>query len=166
MVKDDYEIVIFTSEHSLTAFPIVNALDPKRHISYKLVRDATHFIDGVRVKNLDELNRDLTKVIVVDWNRDAVKFHPENVFHVEPWMGNDDDTSLMDLTAFLLTVAGNKVDDVRSVLNYYRQFDDGPAAFKERSIAALEKIDESRSRSGNVLVKSWAPSLFSGYAST
>lgn len=96
-----YEIVIYTAEQGITVFPIIEALDPKNIISYKLVRDATHFVDGVHVKNLDKLNRDLTKVIVIDWNMDSVKFHPDNVFHVPRWSGNDDDTTLLDLAAFL-----------------------------------------------------------------
>lgn len=58
-----YEIVIYTAEQGMTVFPIIEALDQKSLINYKLVRDATLFVDGVHVKDLDKLNRDLTKVI-------------------------------------------------------------------------------------------------------
>lgn len=37
----------------------------------------------------------------MDWNLDSVKFHPENVFYIDRWHGNDDDTTLVDLAAFL-----------------------------------------------------------------
>lgn len=57
-----YEVVVYTAELGMTVFPIIEALDPKNLISYKLVRDATHFVDGHHVKDLDRLNRDLTKV--------------------------------------------------------------------------------------------------------
>lgn len=57
-----YEIVIYTAEQGMTVFPIVEALDPKNLINYKLVRDATLFVDGTHVKDLDKLNRDLKKV--------------------------------------------------------------------------------------------------------
>lgn len=96
-----YEIVIYTAEQGMTVFPIIEALDPKNIISYKLVRDATHFVDGHHVKNLDRLNRDLKRVIVIDWNTDSVKFNPDNLFHVDRWSGNDEDTTLIDLAAFL-----------------------------------------------------------------
>lgn len=96
-----YEIVVYTAEQGMTVFPIIEALDPKNCIAYKLVRDATHFVDGVHVKSLDKLNRDLRKVIVVDWNATSVKFHPDNLFHIPRWDGNDDDTMLLDLTVFL-----------------------------------------------------------------
>jgi hypothetical protein len=45
-----------------TVFPILDALDPNGYIMYRLVRDATHFVDGHHVKDLDCLNRELSKV--------------------------------------------------------------------------------------------------------
>lgn len=60
-----FEVVIYTAEQGMTVFPLVEALDPKNIISYKLVRDATHFVDGHHVKSLDKLNRDLTKVRIL-----------------------------------------------------------------------------------------------------
>lgn len=63
-VNGMFEVVIYTAEQGMTVFPLIEALDPKNIISYKLVRDATHFIDGHHVKSLDKLNRDLSKVII------------------------------------------------------------------------------------------------------
>lgn len=97
----DYEIVIYTADQGMTVFPILDALDPKGYIMYRLVRDATHFVDGHHVKNLDNLNRDLSKVIVIDWDPNSTKLHPDNTFHMERWTGNDDDFSLLDLVSFL-----------------------------------------------------------------
>jgi mitochondrial import inner membrane translocase subunit TIM50 len=82
-------------------FPILDALDPNGYIMYRLVRDATHFIDGHHVKDLSCLNRDLKKVIVVDWNQESVKFHRSNTILVPRWKGNDDDLMLVDLAAFV-----------------------------------------------------------------
>lgn len=66
-----------------------------------LFRDSTDFIDGHHVKNLDWLNRDLSKVIVVDWNPESVKLHPDNALVISRWKGNDDDQTLSDLASFL-----------------------------------------------------------------
>lgn len=57
-----FEVVVYTAEQGMTVFPLIEALDPRNVISYKLVRDATHFVDGHHVKSLDKLNRDLSKV--------------------------------------------------------------------------------------------------------
>jgi len=35
---------------------------------YRLVRDATRFVDGHHVKDLTALNRDLSKVIIITFN--------------------------------------------------------------------------------------------------
>nr|CAD7452709.1 unnamed protein product [Timema tahoe] len=57
-----FETVVYTAEQGMTVFPILDALDPNGYIMYRLVRDATHFVDGHHVKDLDCLNRDLSKV--------------------------------------------------------------------------------------------------------
>ena len=65
----NFEVVIWTVENSMTFYPIVNGMDPEnRHVMYRLFRDATRFKDGCHVKDLYSLNRDLKRVIVVDWN--------------------------------------------------------------------------------------------------
>ncbi|RZF35551.1 hypothetical protein LSTR_LSTR016393 [Laodelphax striatellus] len=53
-------VIIFIA--TLTVFPIIDGLDPNGYITYRLVRDSTDFVDGQHVKNLDCLNRDLSKV--------------------------------------------------------------------------------------------------------
>nr|XP_058136219.1 mitochondrial import inner membrane translocase subunit TIM50 isoform X1 [Dasypus novemcinctus] len=45
-----YEIVIFTSETGMTAFPLIDSVDPHGFISYRLFRDATRYMDGHHVK--------------------------------------------------------------------------------------------------------------------
>jgi mitochondrial import inner membrane translocase subunit TIM50 len=101
-----YEIVVYTADQGMTVFPILDALDPNGFIMYRLVRDATHFVDGHHVKNLANLNRDLEKVIVVDWDPNSTKLQPENTFNIPRWSGNDDDTTLFDLVAFLKSKKG------------------------------------------------------------
>lgn len=63
VASSDYEVVIFTSENAFMIWPVIDKLDPEnKFVAYRLFRDSTHFIDGVHVKNLDGLNRDLSKV--------------------------------------------------------------------------------------------------------
>ncbi|KAF5289072.1 hypothetical protein FQR65_LT11932 [Abscondita terminalis] len=141
-----YEIVIYTAEQGINVFPIVEALDPKHLIMYKLVRDSTYFVDGHHVKNLDKLNRNLNKVVAVDWNMKSVKFNPENVFCIPKWDGNDDDTTLLDLTAFLVTVANSGVKDVREVLTFYNSFDDGLSTFRQNQKLIMEQQEKQKTR--------------------
>ena len=57
----------------MTFFPIIMGMDPQQqHIMYKLYRDATRYVNGTHLKDLSSLNRDLKKVIVIDWNKDHI----------------------------------------------------------------------------------------------
>lgn len=41
------------------------------------------------------------QVIVIDWDPNSTKLHPENTLNIDRWLGNDDDMALFDLVAFL-----------------------------------------------------------------
>ncbi|KAJ8927858.1 hypothetical protein NQ314_019636 [Rhamnusium bicolor] len=122
-------------------FKKLDALDPKNIIAYKLVRGTTHFEGGNHVKKLNNLNRDLSKVICIDWNDKNVKYNPENLFNIKRWDGNDDDTSLLDLTTFLKTIADSDIADVRDVLKYYSKYPDPIAAFREKQERLIEELE-------------------------
>ncbi|XP_033164839.1 mitochondrial import inner membrane translocase subunit TIM50-A isoform X1 [Drosophila mauritiana] len=139
----NFEIVIYTSEQGMTAFPLLDALDPYGYISYRLVRGATDLVEGQHTKNLDYLNRDLSRVIVVDCDPYTTPMHPDNSLVLTKWLGNDDDVQLFDLTAFLQLVAEHQVNDVREVLRYYRQFEDPIEQFKDNQRRLQEQNQES-----------------------
>ncbi|XP_064603114.1 mitochondrial import inner membrane translocase subunit TIM50-like [Liolophura sinensis] len=137
-----FEVVIYTSEQGFTAYPILDSLDPNGYIMYRLFRDATRYMNGHHVKDLSCLNRDLSKVIIVDWNEESYRLQPRNALGVKRWTGNDEDRTLMDLAQFLRTVGMSGVEDVRTVLDYYKQFDDPIGAFKENQ----QKLQEEQSK--------------------
>ncbi|XP_017784265.1 PREDICTED: mitochondrial import inner membrane translocase subunit TIM50-C-like [Nicrophorus vespilloides] len=156
-----FEIVVYTAEQGMTVFPIIEALDPKNHINYKLVRDATLFIDGRHVKDLDKLNRELEKTIVVDWDGKSTNHHPENVFQIPRWKGNDDDMTLFHLSSFLLAISQNQIDDIREVVKYYNQFDDALATFREKQKQLIELAEEAASApKPQSPVNKWTPNFF------
>ncbi|XP_055948967.1 mitochondrial import inner membrane translocase subunit TIM50-like [Argiope bruennichi] len=138
-----FEIVIYTSEQGFTAFPIIDTLDPNGYIMYRLFRDATRYMDGHHVKDLSCLNRDLSKVIFVDWNEKSFKLQPRNALKLKRWSGNDDDKTLYDLANLLRAIATSEVEDVRTVLDHYSQFDDPILAFKENQ-RRLQEEEEKR----------------------
>lgn len=179
-----FEIVVYTADQGMTVFPILDALDPNGFIMYRLVRDATHFVDGHHVKNLDNLNRDLKRVIVIDWDPNSTKMHPENTLNISRWKGNDDDTTLFDLVAFLkskfvvilllnlmgfvcyqksftlLAVASAGINDVREVLVHYKQYDDPMAQFRENQRKLYEQMAEKEKEIATAPpVKGWTPSF-------
>ncbi|KAM5133286.1 mitochondrial import inner membrane translocase subunit TIM50 isoform 2-T2 [Callospermophilus lateralis] len=138
-----YEIVIFTSETGMTAFPLIDSVDPHGFISYRLFRDATRYMDGHHVKDISCLNRDPARVVVVDCKKEAFRLQPYNGVALRPWDGNSDDRVLLDLSAFLKTIALNQVEDVRTVLEHYALEDDPLEAFKQRQ-SQLEQEEQQR----------------------
>ncbi|NWY08306.1 TIM50 translocase, partial [Nothoprocta ornata] len=138
-----YEIVVFTSETGMTAFPLIDSIDPHGFVSYRLFRDATRYMDGHHVKDVSCLNRDPARVVVVDCHRDAFRLQPFNGLALPPWDGSSGDRALLDLAAFLKTIALSGVEDVRSVLQNYALEDDPLAAFKRRQ-AQLEQEEQQR----------------------
>jgi len=144
----NFEVVIWTVESSMTFFPIVTGMDPEnRHIMYRLFRDATRFKNGIHQKDLYTLNRDLKRVIVVDWNpKTTEETSPENALILPKWTGDTSDRSLISLAQFLQEISSSDVDDVREVLTYYRQFDDPIEAFREnqRKLEESSRLEEER----------------------
>uniref|UniRef100_A0A8C8RKT7 Mitochondrial import inner membrane translocase subunit TIM50 n=1 Tax=Pelusios castaneus TaxID=367368 RepID=A0A8C8RKT7_9SAUR len=138
-----YEIVIFTSETGMTAFPLIDSVDPHGFISYRLFRDATRYVDGHHVKDISCLNRDPTKVVVVDCKKEAFLLQPFNGLALKKWDGSSDDRTLFDLTAFLKTIALSGVEDVRTVLENYSMEDDPLESFKRRQ-SQLEQEQQLR----------------------
>lgn len=137
-----YEIVIYTAEQGMVAFPLIEAIDPNKIIAHKLVRDATYFTGGSHIKTLDKLNRNLSRVVCIDWNPKNIKFNPENLFRIKRWTGNDNDTSLIDLASFLKTIATNNIEDVREVLKCYSKYDDPVQAYREKQRRRIEDLDQ------------------------
>ncbi|XP_077696671.1 mitochondrial import inner membrane translocase subunit TIM50 isoform X2 [Eretmochelys imbricata] len=138
-----YEIVIFTSETGMTAFPLIDSVDPHGFISYRLFRDATRYMDGHHVKDISCLNRDPAKVVVVDCKKEAFHLQPFNGMALKKWDGSSDDRALFDLAAFLKTIALSGVEDVRTVLENYSMEDDPLEAFKRRQ-SQLEQEEQQR----------------------
>ncbi|XP_061637856.1 mitochondrial import inner membrane translocase subunit TIM50 isoform X2 [Phyllopteryx taeniolatus] len=138
-----YEIIIFTAETGMTAYPLIDGIDPQGFVLYRLFRDATRYMDGHHVKDVSCLNRDSSKVIVVDCKREAFSLQPFNGMALKKWDGNSDDRTLYDLANFLKTIALSGVDDVRSVLENYAAEDDPVDAFKRRQ-AQLAQEEEQR----------------------
>jgi import inner membrane translocase subunit TIM50 len=152
-----YEIVIFSNKYQAYAEKTVAKLDPYRaSISYALFREATRYRDGKVIKDLSSLNRDLSKVIVVDTESDAVSLQPTNAILMKPWNGKADDTDLVRLIPLLEWIASQPVKDVRPIL---KSFDgtDAPAEYARREAVARAKFEEEWHRSNKA--NSWASSF-------
>ena len=85
-----------------TATPILDKLDPYQfYIIHRLFRDACRSENGQPVKDLSYLNRDLSKVILLDTHPEHVKPNPENAIVLPKWTGDPKDRGLIAMIPFL-----------------------------------------------------------------
>lgn len=143
-----FEVVIYTHEAGFSASPVVDGLDPNGMIMYRLFRDATRYYEGTHVKDLSALNRDLSKVIMIDCDEKAASENSRNAIVLKKWEGDPSDRTLFDLIPFLQTIATSNVEDIRAVLDFYRQEDDILEAFK-RNQERLREAEEARRNQQN-----------------
>jgi mitochondrial import inner membrane translocase subunit TIM50 len=130
---------------------VVNALDKEGCIMHRLYRDATHYHNGVHVKDLDRLNRVVNRIIVIDDDPEQVQFHPDNVIRVKPYTDPTDrtDTTLTRITPFLLEIAREGYNDIPALLQQYKGMDaDEIADEQERRIHDVRLHRQVRSQRG------------------
>jgi len=142
-----YEVVLFTTQYHYTATPVVEKLDPYQFwIQYRLFRDATRSVNGQPVKDLSYLNRDLSKVILLDTHPEHVTAQPENAIIVPKWDGKPSDKGLVAMIPFLESIAIYKSPDVRPILQAY-QDKDIPLEYAKKEAEAKRKHIEEWERS-------------------
>jgi import inner membrane translocase subunit TIM50 len=136
-----YELVLFTSVPSMMADQVLRKLDPYRIIRWPLFREATRYKDGEYIKDLEYLNRDLSKVILLDTKEEHARLQPENAIILNKWTGDPKDKTLVALIPFLEYMAGMGVEDVRPVLKSF----EGtaiPVEFAKREKAMRERFEK------------------------
>lgn len=136
-----YEIVLFTTVPFAMGEPLVRKLDPYRFIVWPLFREATKFVDGEIVKDLSYLNRDLSKVIMVDSNERHVRYQPENAIVLPKWTGDPKDKDLVALIPFLEYIHTMQYTDVRKVLKSF-EGKEIPAEFARREAIARAEFEK------------------------
>ncbi|PWA92784.1 mitochondrial import inner membrane translocase subunit TIM50 [Artemisia annua] len=115
-----YEIIVYSDQQEMEVDSIVNRLDEKQVISYRLSRPATRYKDGKHYRDLSKLNRDPSRILYLSGNALKNCLQPENCVPLKPWKCETEDTALVDLIPFLEYVAYNNPADIRKVLASYQ----------------------------------------------
>ena len=98
------EIVIFTASTKYYADIVIDGLDCKDLIDYKLYREHTYDYNGINVKDLAKLGRDLKKIIIIDNIEENYIFQPNNGLNILDFEGDENDNELQYLLNDLLEV--------------------------------------------------------------
>ncbi|KAL8671012.1 MAG: hypothetical protein Q9168_004464 [Polycauliona sp. 1 TL-2023] len=134
-----YEIVIFTSLPSMTGDPIIRKLDPYRVVMWPLFREATRYKNGEYIKDLDYLNRPLSRTILLDTHAPHASLQPSNAIILPKWKGRPADTELVSFIPFLEYIASMGFTDVRDVLKSFAGTHI-PSEYSKRENIAKERM--------------------------
>ena len=109
-----YEVIIFTASISKYALPLIDILDSDKNIQYKLTREHCTFLNGIYIKELKKLNRDLKDLIILDNSPLAYSFDIDNGLPIKGWYEDKNDNEL-DKVYFILEFL-SKVKDARNFI--------------------------------------------------
>lgn len=101
-----YEIIIFTASNSKYAEPVMNLLDDKNIIDKKLFRENCTFKEGVYIKDLTQMGKDLRNVVLIDNNVVSFAFQNENGIPIKSWFDDYNDIELFKLVPILKNLSG------------------------------------------------------------
>jgi len=112
----DYEMVLFTASLAKYADPLLDLLDEDRVIDYRLFRDSCVQIGYSYVKDLSQLGRKMSEIMIIDNSPQSYRFQPCNAIPCTSWFDDPRDTELPDLLPVLNTTLKD-CKDVRDILD-------------------------------------------------
>ncbi|KAJ1723802.1 mitochondrial inner membrane protein required for protein import [Coemansia erecta] len=155
-----YEVVVFSTQPSHSGMLVMERLDPLEYAPYRLYKDHMRNIDGKNYKDLSTINRDMSKVIMIDVSEDAFTMQPDNGLLARPFTGQPGDNWIGQMTEFLEYIHMMEPKDVRPWIRTYKGMDAAREFVKwEDSIRdkLTEEWEEKRKTAG-----SWKSMVFGG----
>ncbi|XP_043699205.1 carboxy-terminal domain RNA polymerase II polypeptide A small phosphatase 2-like [Telopea speciosissima] len=119
-IGEKFEIVVFTAGIKEYASLVLDKIDPKGLISHRLYRDSCKEMEGKFVKDLSEMGRDLSRVVIVDDNPNAYVFQPENALPVRPFIDDLQDQELQRVIRFF--EFSDCFEDMRDAVKNYLSY--------------------------------------------
>ena len=95
-IKKTYEVFIFTSSDPKYARKVIDFIAPDIDESHRFYFESCKIVKGYKVKDLEKIERPLTKVILVDDSSTAALCHPMNLVRIISYEGDMKDNVLLD----------------------------------------------------------------------
>ena len=111
-----FELVIFTSAEEEYANIVLEEIDKYKVITHKLYRRHVEYNDGICLKDLDKIGRDIKRVCIIDNDKNNFKLHVENGIEIKEFLGEQDDNELDLLGDLLMSIIESNADDIRPII--------------------------------------------------
>ncbi|KAF2166871.1 hypothetical protein M409DRAFT_22924 [Zasmidium cellare ATCC 36951] len=110
-----YNLIVFTASVQEYADPVIDWLERERkYFSGRYYRQHCTFRNGAYIKDLAQVEPDLSKVMILDNSPMSYIFHEDNAIPIEGWISDPTDNDLLHLIPLLEGL--QYVTDVRALL--------------------------------------------------
>ena len=111
---EHFDLVLFTAAERTYARPVMNMIDPNGYIKHRFYRDSCISVDGVLIKPLQYLGRNMSRIVLVDNSEVCMLTAPDNGIHISNFTGDAGNEAITLLTNILSHI--HNLDDVRPLL--------------------------------------------------
>lgn len=142
-----YEIVLFAETDKGNMMEVFEAIDRTGHC-HKFGSAEGEIRNGVTLKRLDIMNRDVGRILVLDHSKEATQLCPRNTLLVKPFEDIYDtkDTALLDMIPLLQGFVHEDVQDFRTALDTLGTHDAQEAVEEYQMRITRKKADEMDKR--------------------
>ncbi|GAB7348222.1 hypothetical protein MBLNU459_g6219t1 [Dothideomycetes sp. NU459] len=97
-----YNLIVFTASVQEYADPVIDWLERERkYFSGRYYRQHCTFRNGAYIKDLSQVEPDLSKVMILDNSPMSYIFHEDNAIPIEGWISDPTDSDLLHLVPLL-----------------------------------------------------------------
>lgn len=112
-----FEVVVFTASVSRYGDPLLDILDTDKVIHHRLFREACYNYEGNYIKNLSQIGRPLSEIIILDNSPASYIFHPQHAIPISSWFSDTHDNELLDIIPLLEDLSVKTSLDVGKILD-------------------------------------------------
>jgi RNA polymerase II subunit A small phosphatase-like protein len=92
----------------------MDLMDPNRYCTKRLFREHCQFVNGVFVKDMSQLGRNMKDAVIIDNSPTSYMLQPECGIPIVSWYDDMSDRALYDYIPFLIELS--KVNDMREAV--------------------------------------------------
>ena len=113
-ISNYFDIYVFTASMEEYASPVIDLIDKNNLVKGKFFRQDCIFNNGLYIKDLFKVTKDLKDVIIIDNNPSSYMNNEDNGIPIKTWYDDLNDNELIKLIPILKHLSG--INDVRSII--------------------------------------------------